>query len=481
MQRLITIALGAALVALPACNTTGGNTSDNTCDPSAPDCGDGLVCAQVEGGDPMCFAPILIRGQVVALLDDSPIEGALVQAVDINGAAVGTSATTDADGHYELTVPAMRDAEGTPLQSVYTLRVQAAGFQEFPTELRPALPLDATSAVAQTGDGSTTVSGFVIDNALTIVKLIALPGDTSTLGSITGTITADINAGILVVADGDAGTFTGFSDSDGVFTIFNVPAGSYTVRGYASGVQLDEATVTVTAGEATTDVSLTSVDRPLNTVSGSVQIVNAPGGSLTSVVLAVESTFVENAARGAVPPGLRVGNIDGTFTIENVPDGRYVVLAAFENDGLVRDPDQTIGGTAIVRIELPDPSSGNVVAISEGFKVTGALDIVGPGADGPEQVDSATPTFEWADDSSEDGYELRVFDAFGNLVWTNELPSVSGSPTVTQVYAGPALEPGLFYQFRVTSFRERNGVRTAISATEDLKGVFYFVDSAVSP
>jgi hypothetical protein len=31
----------------------------------------------------------------------------------------------------------------------------------------------------------------------------------------------------------------------------------------------------------------------------------------------------------------------------------------------------------------------------------------------------------------------------------------------------------MFYQFRATSFRERNGPRTAISRTEDLKGVFF--------
>jgi len=36
----------------------------------------------------------------------------------------------------------------------------------------------------------------------------------------------------------------------------------------------------------------------------------------------------------------------------------------------------------------------------------------------------------------------------------------------------------MFYQFRATSFRERSGVRTHISSTEDLKGVFFFMGSA---
>jgi hypothetical protein len=32
----------------------------------------------------------------------------------------------------------------------------------------------------------------------------------------------------------------------------------------------------------------------------------------------------------------------------------------------------------------------------------------------------------------------------------------------------------MVYQFRVTSFRERSGVTTAISKSEDLRGVFEF-------
>jgi hypothetical protein len=218
----------------------------------------------------------------------------------------------------------------------------------------------------------------------------------------------------------------------------------------------------------------------LNTVSGNVQIVNAPGDAVTSVVLCVESTFDDLTGLGKVPPGLRVGSVSGTFSIGEVPDGRYVVLAAFENDDLVRDPDQTIGGTEIVRIELPDPALGNDVDLPEGFKVTEALSVVGPGADGPEQVTNLTPTLEWEDDSSEDGYEITVYDAFGTLVWEDEIGPTTGSATVSHTYAGPAIEGGMFYQFRVTSFRERSGERTAISATEDLKGVFFYLDAETS-
>ncbi len=445
--------------------------SETTCDPLAPECADGRVCESVSGGESQCLTPLVIRGRVLNIADDEPIADARVQAVDANGAAVGTSAATDSDGAYELIVPANRDADLMPLAGSYTLRAQAASFIEFPTAIRPALPLDAMTAVAED-------EGWIIENALTTIKLIALPGDTSDLGSISGTIQAETRAGLLLVAENADTALTGFSDGEGAYIIFNVPAGTYSVQGYAAGVQLDAVSTSVQAGEDQTGVDLTESNRPLNTVSGSVQIVNAPGGSLTSVILAVESTFVEAAGRGKVPPGLRVGNVGGAFVIEDIPDGSYVVLAAFENDGLVRDPDQSIGGTQIVRIEVPDPDQGNMLSISEGFKVTGALAVVSPGSDGPEEVDTTTPVLEWEDDSSEDGYEIRVFDSFGEEIWSDEIGSISGTETVTHTYAGPPLEIGMFYQFRATSFRERNGPRTAISTTEDLKGVFFYLGEA---
>lgn len=445
-----------------------GRGKNGTCEPGTSSCDQGWVCDAVLDGEPRCVLPLTIRGVVLDLADQSLIEGALVQAVDINGAAVGTSGESNADGAYELTVPAVRHEEGAPVDGIYTLRVQAAAYQEFPTSIRPALPLDATTAEA--GD-----EAWVIENALTTVGLIHLPGDTADLGAISGQIVAENNAGVLVVAEGADTAFTGFSDSDGLYTVFNVPGGSYIVRGYAAGVQVNPATATLESGASKSGVDLTASPNSLSTVSGNVQIVNASGDAQTSVVLAVESTFVEAAARGTVPPGLRVGEVVGAFSIENVPDGRYVVLAAFENDALVRDPDQTIGGTAIVRLELPDPEMANDLILSEGFKVTGALAIIAPGAGGPEQILDTQPTLRWEDDSSEDGYEIRVFDAFGTEVWADETGPVTGSGEVAHSYAGPPLEPGMFYQFRVTSFRERSGERTAISSTEDLEGVFFYL------
>ncbi|UCE58776.1 MAG: carboxypeptidase regulatory-like domain-containing protein, partial [Phycisphaerales bacterium] len=182
-----------------------GGTGDGVCDLNAPECPDGQVCNAVVEGDARCATPVVILGTVQDFATSTPIEGALVQAVDVNGAAVGTSGATDSTGAFTLTVPAVRDGDGNPVEGIYTLRVQAASYQEFPTAIRPALPLDATTSQLDENN-------WVIQNALTTVGLIALPGDTSNLGSISGMVHAESNAGILMIAEGGGVALTGFSD-----------------------------------------------------------------------------------------------------------------------------------------------------------------------------------------------------------------------------------------------------------------------------
>jgi hypothetical protein len=160
--------------------------------------------------------------------------------------------------------------------------------------------------------------------------------------------------------------------------------------------------------------------------------------------------------------------VTGEFMFRAVPAGDYKVLVAFENDDLVRDPDEGIAGTAILEITV---AAGEDFSLQDSFKVTEALAVFGPGAEAPEQVDPM-PTLVFADDSSEDGYIIYVFNALGDRVWETEVPGVSGSDQVEVLYDGP-LEPGMYYQFRATSFRDPpNGDRTFISRTEDLRGVF---------
>ncbi|HEX2573788.1 MAG TPA: carboxypeptidase-like regulatory domain-containing protein [Polyangia bacterium] len=445
-----------------------GPKGAQSCDPaSANSCPSGQVCELVTGGQPTCAEPLVVRGKVTDP-SNAAIPNALVAAVDANDAPASGTATTDASGNYELRVPATRDANGAVQSFQVKLRASASGYETFPTGLERSLPLPVSNATRNGGR-------LVFEGAGTTIILPPLSGGASGLGSIAGTVRAGAGrSGALIVAEGPS-TLTTTSDIDGSYILFNVPPGSYTVRGYAAGLQLASANATVTANNRSSGVDLTPTQTQLGSVAGTVNIVAAPGGSVTSVVLVVESTFNDTLGRGAVPPGLRAPkngapNISGAFTITDVPDGRYVVLAAFENDALVRDPS-TIGGTQIQRVTV-DASNRNVAAGN--FKVTAALAVVSPGAsDAPDTV-TGNPTFVWADGPGEEHYSIDVFDSRGNIIWTDAaVPKVTGNPEVRVTYPGPptapALVPGQLYQFRAISYDVSNA---PLSATEDLRGVF---------
>jgi hypothetical protein len=458
-----------------------------SCNPATnAGCDGEAFCEEVTDGTTACFdSKLLVRGSVFDCSDETTfLEGARVVAMDVNGSPVSLVATTDAEGNYELTVPTRRNPDGTPAGDDFTLRTDAAAYQTFPSGVRQAIPIDTTSPSEEGGD-------FVIDNSLTDVCLIALDPGFGT-ASIFGTVELpENNLGALVVAElSDTEGYSAIADREGGYRIFNLPAGAYTVKAYVQGINHDPVAATLTDGEEE-EVNLTMNDEETATLNGSIQIVNPGAGEGTSVILVVESTFNEAVIRGETPPGLRAPapgiapNLGGgdSFTITGIPSGSYAILAAFENDFLVRDPDVCISGTDVLH---EDFSAGEIVD-SEGFKITGALDVLSPGATAPENVATSTPTFEWVDDSSEKSYLIEVIDSFGNLVGTAEIDSFSGSgnPSITYGsadwlddgdtpndvtdFADP-LESGQFYQFRVVS---RNDAGCELSRTEDLKGVFF--------
>lgn len=452
------------------------------CDPSNDYCGEGLSCARIEGGEAACHTPVSLRGIVLDSVTGAPIAGAYIVGINDERFAVTDVAVSAVDGSYELLVAAARDLDGIPVAANYTLRADADGYQTFPSGIRQALPINTTLAV-QDADGI-----WVIEEAVTDVALIPLADTATARFTIEGAVVAERaeQASVLVVAEG-ASTRTAITGLAGTYTIFNVPAGDYTVSGYKAELELTPTSVSVVDAGLTGVDLVTSTD-PVTLVSGTLQIVNAPGGSMTSVVLIVESTFDDTFVRGEVPSGLRAPrsgppDVTGGWEIAGVPDGRYVVLASFENDLLVRDPDTNIAGTQIVHIEVV---GGEPHMLTESFKITEHLAVIGPGADLPEAV-SAPVTLEWDVDSSTAFYTVQVYNAYGELVWeiydlsimgdlaalaaANIPPPASG--TVQVPYGGP-LETGMYYQFRALSWRAPGGNNPApISATEDLRGVFF--------
>ena len=423
---------------------------------------EGRVCENVQGGTPACFIPVVIRGRVFDSATNAGIQDAAIVALDLNGAPRTGTTFSRPDGTYDLGVQTTRTADGTPAEPFdVTLRVSAGFYQTFPTPPRTALPFT-------TGDAVSDGSAYVIQNPATDVALIKLEVDTSTFGAIAGKVDFPPGpGGVLVVAEqGGTAVSTAVTDSGGNFTLYNVPAGDTLLDGYRAGVNVTEQTVSVAAMVRTEGVVLAASADGLSVVSGDLSFPNPGDCGATSVILVVESTFIESVARGEAPTGLRVGDVTGPWSIPDVPPGSYVVLAAFENDHCVRDPDPCMGGTTIQHIDVP-----TTTMVTESFKVTGALATLSPGAMGTELV-TAPPTYSWEDDSSEDLYEFRLYDAFGTVVHENlAVPSVS-SGTVSYTPAGVTYEDGMLYQFRVWSAR-RDGM-CRISATEDLLGVFLY-------
>ncbi len=453
------------VLAFCGCPGSGPQTCKLT---DATPCTSGEVCERVkDNGNPYCFQPVLLQGTVKVLGSSTVIANAEVTAVDVNGLPTGSIAKSDTDGAWSLRIETERsDEKGTPIFRTVMLRAAAQDFQSFPSGVRTSLPID-TSAAKAASEGKPRV----LTNSLTALSLAALDDADKGYKAVSGTVELTAGQPALVVLEGSR-THTTNPDGSGAFRIFNVAPGTYKAQAYGKGSNYTAVDVTAVAGSDTTGVMLKKNGVASATMTGSVNLVAAANPAGTSVVMAVESTFIEVLARGELVPGLRAPqtstpNLSGSYSISGIPDGKYVVLAGFENDGNVRDPDPLISGTQLARVTV---ANGTVNA-SPSFKVTGAIQMVSPGASDAVEEVSAAPTFSWKPYSSAKTYGLVVFSALGVKIWENlsVLDAKNAEGNIALPYSGPALKPGVVYQWRVIA---KGNAQNPISMTEDLKGLF---------
>jgi hypothetical protein len=462
MNRLLACAL-VALVA--AC----GSNDKTKCDPVAQTgCGSGQVCEAVQSGTPACFAPVLVLGTVADLSTGALLNGAHVVALDPNGAPLSTVAVTanngTTNGAYELKVPATRDAAGKPVQASLTLRADEQGYQTFPGGVRTALPIELS--------GATLVGGsWVASGSLTALKLapLASAGTTFIHGSVAK---APSGAGRLVVAEpvGGGTGMTGVADEAGNYSIFNLtPGTAYVVTAYTKGANYTPVTTSALAAGDNAVAALALGSGTGAPLAGGL-IFNNGAGSNIQVTLVVQSTYVPSLDRGESPPGLTIQGGASGYAFDGVPDGKYVVLAAFGLDGDVRDVSGT-GNTAAPQVTI---QSGAVVGTPPGFKIIPAVDLLSIGGTTvsatPVVLTGATaptPTFVWQPgsvDASADHYRVDVFDSFGTTVFTTTVLN----STTSVAYAGPTLQAGMYYQLRISALK----AASQLSQTEDVAGVF---------
>ncbi|HEY0838832.1 MAG TPA: hypothetical protein VGD74_01465, partial [Vulgatibacter sp.] len=421
-----------ALFALTLAACGDDESSSKPCTVGDPGtCSVGFVCEPIAGKEePDCFAPVELRGRVFDLDDEAAIAAARVHAEEAGGRPVGDVATTDFDGNFTLRIPSVRkDASGAPVGQAIRLGAAARDYVLFPSGLRVSLPID-TAKAEKAPDGAWVIRGSQVS-----IGLDPLPENARGRAAIFGKVEApkaDNPHGTLVVAESWDGTLIeGRADASGAYALFNVPDGSARVSAWRRGANYDTELVDVEQADVAVDIGLSLGSQKTATLGGSVAIVS--GNGATSIVIALLSTFDHELARGTLVPGLRAPepgvapNVSGAFQIDGIPDGNYVVLAAFENDGLVRDPDPDIAGTQIQRITV----SNGEVGVTPSFKVTSAVKMVGPGAGDSVETISGTPTFRWEAYPSAKSYLLELFDTYGRRIWDTTVAKTSVD------YAGP--------------------------------------------
>jgi hypothetical protein len=468
--------MACILVAL-ASGCGGGSEASNTCDPAAQTgCGSGQVCEAVQGGTPACFTPVLVRGTVSDLSSAALLNGARVVALDSSRAPLSAVALTansgTTAGAYELRLArATRDSTGKPIQGSLSIRADKQGYQTFPGGLRTALPLDLAGA-------QLVGESWVLTGSLTALKLTPLAGGGA--ASIHGNVAAPASgAGTLVVAEpvsGGAG-FTGLPDDHGSYAIFNLAPGTrYVVTAYTKGATYAPVTTEALVAGDNAVAPLSPGTTTGTTLAGGL-IFNNGASSDIQVSLVVQSTYVANLDRGETPPGLTVQGSGNGYTFSGVPDGKYVVLAAFGLDGDVRDVSGG-GNTAAPQVTV---LGGLVQGTPPNFKIIPSVDLLtidgSTVSTAPATVTGATPTFTWRKgsvDSSALTYRVLVFDSFGSPMWSHDQAAATTNSTT---YAGSPLVAGMTYQLRILAIKEALPVPasfTQLSQTEDVAGVFTY-------
>ncbi len=489
------VVLSVALVALATAGLAAGcgsssSNSSGSCNPAgASSCLSGQVCEPVSGGGTVCAAPVQLSGKVFDLATINGIANARVVALDPNQAPLAPASITDVNGNYTITVPATRTSSGSPTGSV-TLRADAAGYQTFPSGLRVAIPVDLSTATLTSGTYKVTIA--------TNIGLAALPA--GNYAALHGTVAAaPAKGGILVVAapaTGGTGV-SGFADQSGAYYVYNLPVAgggtSWTIQPYAQGANYAPSVtlpLTLMPGDDKA-VNFTVSSTAPYTLTGTVQFTgqNLPTYPQTSVILVVKSTYEPILHRGWAPPGLRDGNVTTTspsFTISGVPDGDYLVLAAFENDGMVQDPGQgstglyeaVVSGGALTVVFLNGTLQSNKLIA---FKVTGAVSLAAPFTgtydSAPWPASSNAPTFDWVAYPSTVQYDVEVIDQLGNIACQktgipgNTVP-LAFTWSTSDCSAATAAS-GAWYQFVVKAYQNGTSGLALASFSEDLKGVFY--------
>jgi hypothetical protein len=328
----------------------------------------------------------VITGKVTDALTGMPLQNAQVTAVNSTGAAIAPSATTDANGNYQIN-------QSLPTGTYSVTVVYVSGVNGY---------LNTTESGISVTAGATTSN---VD--------VALPRS----GVITGTIT-DANTqqplqGITVVCQSTDGLYTdtAITNSTGQFVLQNnLPTDTYNLTEISpTGYLVNTlSSVSVTSGATTTEnVAL----NPSAVISGIVT--NYATGQ------PIEGAYVYTLNVGGQTLAYAYTDASGNYTLNtNLPTGNYIdsVYAVYEGQygsvGIPGGLPLTAGQTAYnIDIEISIPPSGTI---------TGT--VTDPGSPIPDaQVSVRGPN----------GYGYAITAQNGSYTISTNLPNGTYSVTFT--------------------------------------------------
>lgn len=328
---------------------------------------------------------------------------------------------------------------------------------------------------------------FRLDYQTTYTRHFFLRKDSSgvEVGGLTGKIAVDGLAnlsGVLVIATApDSSSYSATTGPDGVFVFNNLPIGDgYTLVAYHSGLAGDTVATRakVALGQITKDVVLKLTVDSGRALKGQVQFL-AVAGKATDI------TLVDPSNRLAIPD-LRTFNAGGSYRMEHIPMGAYIVWGSYLNDGFVMDPDH------IRKFGLPKVTylAGDTAKVQD-FAFTRAIRIVRPTNPPdslyPVPVNSLQPWFVWEHEASTQEIVIEVFDSKGECIWggwdsagtirhKQILAHPGGLDSVQFNFDSTATSP-LYkwdtYSWKIYADGDRApGIQKFIASTEDLRGLF---------
>ena len=386
---------------------------------------------------------IVISGTVTSAADTLPVDKAQVTLVNIETQQNEVDPVyTGANGSYTFTVP----------PGSYEVRVAAQGYKPSPLDGIAGIPVTLTSTF--------------------VVALESI--DPGTYGSLKLHLVGynKTNGALVIISDG-VESYTGETSVTGDLMMYNLPAANYTMTikslGHETYTSAVSAIEIIDSLETASDITLTAISG--FAVSGTVTFLAVENGEV-DVSLTDKET-------GAVIPGTNVNTVNTNYSMSSIAPGSYYIRATFKIDGYVVDPD------SIVKHGEPEVIVAAANLENKNIDVTGAVTLTSPivPADGtPVEINTLTPKFTWAPYSSASDYVVEVRDVHGNVIWggfDELLNKLVKTTTESIVYAGPVLENGNIYRWRVYASKDDNSGVTPpwnlISASEEAQGVFKVV------